>query len=220
MAIWQHRLTLIPESVLLTKYEILPLAIPMELAEEFRWWSENQPATGFEQQISLILPEAKSCSTSMRMWGQEESDDAHVIYSDERKDTVEKIGFRLDANKISPELVHRVYVLARQLRCVLMTAEYEILAADEPMVLAAVNHSKAKRFVEDPVSTLLGLDHQKLRDRANYLMRDGKKDPPNSRRVRVIERNRDLTPTGGGFGVADYQPRMIRSTLAYCYDYN
>ena len=59
-AIWQYRLTLIPESVLLTKYEILPLAIPMGLAEEFSWWSNNQPATGFEQQISLILPEAKS----------------------------------------------------------------------------------------------------------------------------------------------------------------
>jgi len=31
MAIWQYRLTLIPESVLLTKYEVLPLTIPMEL---------------------------------------------------------------------------------------------------------------------------------------------------------------------------------------------
>jgi len=178
MAIWQYRLTLIPESVLLTKYEILPLAIPMELAEEFRWWSGNQPATGFEQQIGLILPETKSWSTSMRMWGQEESDDAHIIYSDERKDTVEEIGFRLDANKISPDLVHRICVLSRQLRCVLMTAEYEILAADEAMVLAALNHSTAKRFVDDPASTLLTLDHQKIQHRANHLIRDRKKDPP------------------------------------------
>jgi hypothetical protein len=59
-----------------------------------------------------------------------------------------------------------------------MTAEYEILAPDEAMVLAAVNHSTAKRFVDDPVSTLLGLDHQELRDRVDYLMRDWKKDPP------------------------------------------
>ena len=41
MAIWQYRLTLIPESVLLSKYEILPLAIPMELAEEFGWFLEQ-----------------------------------------------------------------------------------------------------------------------------------------------------------------------------------
>ena len=178
MAIWQYRLTLIPESVLRTKYEILPLAIPMELAEEFDWWSSSQPPTGFEHQISVILPEVESWSTSMRMWGQEESDDAHVIYSDDRKDTVREIGIRLDANKISPELVGRICMLARQLRCVLMTADYELLLPDEAMVLAAVNRSTAKRFVDRPGSTLLGLDHQKLSDRANYLMKDGKKDRP------------------------------------------
>ena len=178
MAIWQYRLRLIPESALLTKYEILPLAIPMELAEEFRWWSSNQPASGFEQQISLILPEAKSWSTSMRMWGQGESDDAHVIYSDERKDTIEEIGFRLDANKISPDLIHRICVLTRQLRCVLMTGDYKILVADEAMVLAALNHSTAKRFVDDPASTLLTLDHQKMQHEANNFIRDRKTDPP------------------------------------------
>lgn len=178
MAIWQYWLTSIPESVLLTKYEILPLAIPMELAEEFGWWSDNQPATGFEQQISLILPEAKSWSTSMRMWGQEESDDAYVAYSDERRDTVEEIGFRLYASKISSELIRQICLLARQLSCVLMTREFEILAADEGMVLTAVIHSTAKRFVDDPASTLLGLDRQKFQDRANYLIRDPKNDPP------------------------------------------
>lgn len=102
MAVWQFRLTPIPESVLLSKYEILPLAIPMEIAEDLGWWSDSQPLTGLEEQISLILPEAKSWSTSMRMWGHEQSDDAHVVYSNDRKDTVEEIGFRLDADKISP----------------------------------------------------------------------------------------------------------------------
>jgi hypothetical protein len=150
----------------------------MELAEESDWWSVSQPATGFDQQISLILPEAKSWSTSMRMWGQEEGDDAHVVYSDDRKETVREIGLRLDANKISRELVRRIWLLAQQLRCVLMTADYELLLSDEAMVLAAVNQSTAKRFIDDPASTLLGLDHQKLGDRANYLMRDGKIDPP------------------------------------------
>jgi len=56
-----------------------------------------------------------------------------------------------------------------------MTAEYEILADDEAMVLATVNHSTAMRFVDSPTSTLLGLDRQELQDRADYLMRDWKK---------------------------------------------
>jgi hypothetical protein len=58
-----------------------------------------------------------------------------------------------------------------------MNADYELLGSEETMVLAAANHSTAKRFVNDPASTLLGLDHQKLRGRTNYLMRDWKKDP-------------------------------------------
>src|SRR5690349_14512178 len=131
MAIWQFRLTLIPESALTSKYEVLPLAIPMELAEEFGWWSDNQPSDGFEEQISLMLPKAESWSTSMRMWGQEENDDAHVAYSDDTQQRVEEISFRLNANNISPDLVRRICLLAKKLGCVLMTAEYEILAPDE-----------------------------------------------------------------------------------------
>jgi|SRR5215472_9589788 len=69
-------------------------------------------------------------------------------------------------------------LLAAQLSWVLMTAEYEILAPDEAMGLASINHSTAKRFVDDPVSTLRGLDHRKFQERANYLMRNWKKNPP------------------------------------------
>jgi hypothetical protein len=68
MAIWQYKLILLPEEALLSKYEVLPLTIPMELAEDFGWWSEMQPASGLEDEIDLILPPTDSWSTSMRMW--------------------------------------------------------------------------------------------------------------------------------------------------------
>jgi hypothetical protein len=90
MAIWQYRLALIPEGALLSKYDVLPLKISMELAEEFGWWSDNQPQSGFEQQIDLILPQMDSWSTSMRMWGHKHSDDAYVLYTDENKSKVNK----------------------------------------------------------------------------------------------------------------------------------
>ena len=112
MAIWQLRLVLIPEKILLRKYDVLPLAIPMELAEDFAW---VQPPAGFEQQIDLILPQMDSWSTRMRMWGQKDGDDAHVCYVDENKNKIEQIYFRFDARAISPDLVHRICVLARQL---------------------------------------------------------------------------------------------------------
>ena len=178
MAIWQYRLILIPEGVLLSKYDVLPLTIPMELAEECGWWSDNQPPSGFEQRIDLILPQMDSWSTSMRMWGHKHSDDAYVLYTDENKSKVEQISFRVDSRTISPELVRRICLLAKDLGCTLLTSEYEILAPDESMVLANLNHSTAKQFVEDPVSTLQGLDQQKIQERANYLMKDLKNNPP------------------------------------------
>jgi len=178
MAIWQFRLTLIPEKVLLSKCDVLPLQVPKDLAEDFPWWSEGQPHPGFEQQIDLILPERTSWSTSMRMWGQEDGNDAYVCYADESKDKVEEVAFRIDAGEISPELVRRVCILARQLGCVLMTAGYEILAPDESKLLAAINHSTAKGYIDDPVSTLRSLGRPEIQERFNRPVKDKGREPP------------------------------------------
>jgi hypothetical protein len=178
MAIWQHRLILLPEDVLLRHYDVLPLTIPMELAEDSAWWSDVQPAASFEKKIDLILSPMESWSDSMRMWGQKHGDDGHVSYSDKEKKIVEEIVFRIDARTISLELVRRICRLATDLRCVFMTSEYEILVPDESMVLANINHSTAKKFVDDPVSTLQALDQQKMQARMNYITKSLKNNPP------------------------------------------
>ena len=177
MAIWQHRLILLPEDVLLRQYDVLPLTIPMELAEDFGWWSDVQPAPGFEKKVDLILPPMESWSESMRMWGQKHGDDGYVCYTDKDKKIVEEIAFRVDARTISLELVRRICRLATDLRRVFMTSEYEILAPDESMVLANINHSTAKKFVDDPVSTLQGLDQQKMQERMNHIAKNLKDNP-------------------------------------------
>jgi hypothetical protein len=182
MAIWQYGFTFVPEEALRRTYPVLPLQIPQDLAEDSCWWSEIQPPVGFEQQINLILTERPSWSTSMRMWGQEDGDDAYVCYVDESKSKVEEVGFRINAGEISPELIPRICILARQLNCVLMTAEYEILAPDESMVLAAINDSTAKKYIDDPVSTLLSLGkpevQKRLQERFRDRMKDKDNDPP------------------------------------------
>ena len=177
MAVWQFRLILLPEKVLLSRYEILPPAIPQELAEDFSWWGDVQPQTGFEDQIDLILPRRVSWSTSGRMWGHEDRDDAHVFYVDETKSNVVEIAFRIDANSISSELVKQICILARQLGCVLMTADYEILVPEESMVLAIIQHSTAKQFVDDPVATLRKLGEPEMQKRFNYPIKDKGNNP-------------------------------------------
>jgi len=176
MAVWQFRVTFLPERVLLSKYDVLPPAIPQELAEDFSWWAGVQPPSGFEDQIDLILPKMDSWSTSMRMWGQKHRDDAYVVYVDESKTKVEEIAFRIDANAISPELVRQICILARQLGCVLMTADYEILLPDQSMVLATIQHSTAKNFVDDPVATLRKLGKPEMQERFNYRRKEN--NPP------------------------------------------
>jgi hypothetical protein len=177
MAVWQFRVIFLPEKVLLSKYDVLPPTIPQELAEDFSWWADVQPPVGFEGQIDLILPKMDSWSTSQRMWGQEHRDDAYVLYVDESKSKVEEIAFRIDANAISPELVRRICILARQLGCVLMTADYEILLPDESMVLATVQHSTAKKFFDDPAATLLKLGQPEMQKRFNDPLKDKGKHP-------------------------------------------
>lgn len=177
MAVWQFRLVLLPEKVLLSRYEILPPAIPQELAEDFSWWADVQPPTGVEDRIDLILPRRASWSTSGRMWGREDRDDAHVFYVDETKSKVVEIVFRIDASSISSELVKQICILARQLGCVLMTADYEILVPEESMVLATLQHSTAKKFVDDPVATLRKLGQPEIQKRFNYPIKDKGNDP-------------------------------------------
>jgi hypothetical protein len=172
MAIWQFRVIFLPEQVLLRKHEVLPPAISQELAEDFSWWADVQPPTGFEDQIDLILPKMDSWSPSLRMWGQKHRDEAHVIYVDESKTKVEEIAFRIDANAISPELVRQVCVLARQLGCVLLTAEYQILLPDESMVMTTIQHSIAKKFVDDPVAALSEVGQPEVQERFNYPLKD------------------------------------------------
>jgi hypothetical protein len=155
MAIWQFKLVCVPEKMLLCKYEVLPLFIPQDLAEEFCWWSNAQPPRGFEQDISAILPEVAAWSASMRLWGEIEGHDAHVFYLNETKTTIEEIAFRIDVGTLTPSLIRKICGFAKKLDCVFITSKYRVLPPDESVVLAEINRSTAKEYLEDPVSTLL-----------------------------------------------------------------
>lgn len=76
------------------------------------------------------------------------------------KRRVDSIEFRVDVHLLSPALVKEICLPAKQFGCVLMTRAYHIIPPDEATVLAAMNNSMAKRFVEDPVSTLVALKTQ------------------------------------------------------------
>ena len=147
----------------------------MELAEHGHWWADAQPLIDVGAQIDQILMPAKSWSTSMRVWGEEDGNNAYVSYVDECQENFDEIGFRIDARSISKSLLSNVCILARHLGCVLLTSEYEILAPDESMLIDAITRSKARRFLANPASTLQGQDRTSLSNRIEYLTKSSKK---------------------------------------------
>jgi hypothetical protein len=155
MAIWQFRLDLIPTSALRAKFGTAPTTVPHELAEDFAWWSDAQPPAGLEASIDVILPRANSWSTEMLIWGDERGDTASVCYNSNRK--IEWIGFRVDVRRLSPTFVTSICRLAKELECMLLTGQYHLIAPDDQAVLAAINQSTAKNYLDAPVSTLLSL---------------------------------------------------------------
>ena len=152
MAIWQFRLDLVPRNALRSKFGLVPISIPQELAENFSWWSDIQPPSGFEARMGTILPEASSWSGEMRIWGDERGDTASVCYDSIRK--IEWVGFRVDVRRLSLGFIREICRLASELECVLLTGTYQLVAPDEQNVLTAISRSRAKQYLEDPVTTL------------------------------------------------------------------
>jgi len=150
MAIWQFGVILIPELAILAECEAFPASIPMEMTDHL-WWSKQQAPKGFEKQIDLMLPQTKSWSDEMRIWGSESGNDAYVRYTDAEKKAVEEIAFRLDACDPPLDLIRMICGLAVQLSCVLLTVDSEVLQPVESEVLAAIRNSTAAKFVNDPV---------------------------------------------------------------------
>jgi hypothetical protein len=151
-------LNLVPELAVRNKFGLVPVTIPRELADDFPWWSEVQPPEGFGNWIDAILPETKSWSSSMRLWGseQEHGDTAFVCY-DDQNGSVESIGFRIDVRQISTTYIENICLLANRLRCLVLTGTYRLLKPKTEAIMDAIKNSTANKFVQDPVSTLMSL---------------------------------------------------------------
>ena len=160
MAIWQFRLTLVPASEIQCRYANMPNVIPPEDAEDFPWWNKTQPHANFEDQIDKILPEIKSWSFGMRIWGDERSNTATVCYNDDNN-KIEWIGFRIDIRAISEEYITAICAVAQDLECIFITGTYHLLVPKVEAVLDAIGHSTAKKYIEDPVATLRDLNGEK-----------------------------------------------------------
>jgi hypothetical protein len=96
----------------------------------------------------------------MRIWGDENSDSAWICYTDEKREKVEWVDMRIDVRNLSRPFVVAICMLAKELECVLLTDQHELVPPDEGALLAAIDSSIAKGFLNDPISTLRSLRHR------------------------------------------------------------
>lgn len=157
MAIWQYRLELVPRQALFAAYGVQPITVPEEMCDGPSWWRGIAHPLGLEEMISSILPQAVSWSDEMKMWGDKKTNDATIGYSDSGKTAIDFVEFRIDAYRVLFPYVTKLCNLAKFFDCVFVNSKRRVLEPDDSKVVSDIYHSKAYKFVQDPISTLQSL---------------------------------------------------------------
>ena len=97
--------------------------------------------------LGTLLPEKKSWSSQLRIWGDEETDDIQVGLDGP---IVEDVQFRLNVGDLSLPLVGSICAFARRFDCLLATRDGAIIPPKREAVVRAIAKSRAAQFVRDP----------------------------------------------------------------------
>lgn len=97
--------------------------------------------------FEALLPEKKSWSDTLRIWGDEKTDDVQVGLDGQM---IEDVRFRINVANLSLSLVGGICALARDFDCRLAAADGAIIQPNHEAVVRAVMQSRAMRFVRDP----------------------------------------------------------------------
>lgn len=146
MAAWQFVLDLVPASAAVVAG--VPAArMSREQLDAAPLGLSSADTVMLFAQVDALLPEKKSWSVRLRIWGDEETDDIQIGLSDE---VAEDVRFRLDVSRLSLHLVGGICGLARHFNCVLATPDGAIIQPKREAIIRMIMQSHAMRFVRDP----------------------------------------------------------------------
>lgn len=146
MAVWQFVLDLIPASSAHVA-RVSAARVRREQLDEIRLGFANADAEELFVRLGTLLPEKKSWSASLRIWGDEQTDDIQVGFDGQ---VIEDIQFRLNVGDLSLPLVGGICELARHFDCVLATRDGAILQPNREAVVRMIMQSRAMQFIRDP----------------------------------------------------------------------
>lgn len=146
MAVWQFTLMPLPNAIARRGNVHL---LRVENAQERGEGPALSPvdAEALFEAISQVLPEKRSWSTDLRVWGDEEFSDIQV-WRDGL--AIESIKIRLDLRSRSIQLIDRLCRLAISQDWSFATVTGEVVPATRSAIVRAAMASDAQRFIDDP----------------------------------------------------------------------
>jgi hypothetical protein len=149
MATWQFDIDLLPRKQLLTLFGDVPSILNEGLLDTAAKWREQRLPTDCESRISKILPEDRSWSPQIRMWGEENGNRISLVYDD--AGNRDAISVRIDVRNPNTQFFEDIVEFANSIDAVFLVIEdFQILDPGVDSLVMRMNQSNAYRFVEDP----------------------------------------------------------------------
>lgn len=146
MAIWQFVFDLVPASAA-TISGVVAARMSCDQLEAIKLNFSEATSTAFAEGVGAILPEKQSWAPSLRIWGDEKSDDIQIVFDGA---AIVEAQFRLDVTNLSMSLVNDFCALARTFDCVFATSAGAIIRPYSEALIRAVMRSDAVGYVTDP----------------------------------------------------------------------
>lgn len=150
MAVWQFVLDLIPASAAHVE-GVTAARMSREQLDKIVLVFSNADAELLFTNLSALLPEKKSWSASLRIWGDEKTDDIQVGLIGP---SIEDVQFRLNAAELRLHLIGGICTIARHFDCLLAAREGAIIQPYREAVVRTIMQSRAMQFVRDPQQVL------------------------------------------------------------------
>lgn len=150
MAIWQFKIELIPQSWI-DSGGVVEALFSEEGADPSVAWAGYYDSR-LEDRLSSALPNGKSWSSNLTLWGDLEEDDIQ-LWRDQGK--VEFVQVRFDLRNLNLSLFQAIVDIARDLGLAILAPGIKMVVPwDTQELLRVAMESNASRFVDDPHSFL------------------------------------------------------------------
>lgn len=148
MAIWQYHISVYPRDSLQKFLDTNPKSLDINILEEGVLWGNFTNMLELHTNISNILPEWKWWWTGMKLYGNVETDDIQIYYTDENK--INNIYIRFDMRAWNKEHARKILDLLNKFELSIFDYKKIILNPTYNSLIESIKESDAWKFSVNP----------------------------------------------------------------------